>query len=534
TFINAGAAGANLLTHLLGQDVEELARKIQLYRHARKQHGHDEKTGIITVMLHTYVGDSIEEVERIVEQPFVEYLKSSIGLSRILTEETGLKEDSIPEKEKERIINNAFKRYYKTGSLIGTRSTCSEMVMKLKSIGVNEIACLVDFGVEPQKVLASLRNLEALKSYFRKAERVHKPVTVMQSTPSFIKLMQEGDGSQQLLRSLRLLLIGGEAAPLSLVRQLKHDTPAAIWNMYGPTETTIWSCIHEFPSTVEKIIVGKPILNTQVYILDKDQQLVPVGVTGELYIGGEGVAHGYWKRADLTSQRFIANPFRPGEVMYRTGDLARWLPGGTIELAGREDHQLKVRGYRIEPGEIEVALLGFAGIKEAVVMARESALIAYIVADASIGIPELRQHLVQRLPQYMIPSHFVQLQALPLTPNGKVDRKALPGLATDTGCEYTGPSTETEEKLVGIWSEILKIDKERVSIRANFFELGGHSLNAMVLVRKILKEFNVEILLQKIFVINTIEQIADIIDNERWVKKETRSTEPAGEEIIID
>jgi acyl carrier protein len=226
--------------------------------------------------------------------------------------------------------------------------------------------------------------------------------------------------------------------------------------------------------------------------------------------------------------------------MYRTGDLARWLPDGTIELAGREDHQLKIRGFRIEPGEIETCLLGFTGIKEAVVIAREEKerndkiLIAYMVADASIDVTALRQYLAYRLPHYMIPAHFVQLPVLPLTPNGKVDRKSLPNPVIDIGREYVAPSTETEEKLAVIWAEILKIDKELVSVRSNFFELGGHSLNAMVLVRKILKEFNVEILLQKIFVINTIEQIADVIENERWARHETHSTQPAGEEIILD
>jgi polyketide synthase PksJ len=538
TFISAGASGSNLLTHLLGQDLDELARKIQLYRTARKEHGHDE--GIVTVMLHTYVGDAIDEVEKIVEKPFVEYLKSSIGLSKILTEETGLKEDNIPEAEKERIINNAFRRYYKTGSLIGTRGTCSEMVMKLKRIGVNEIACLVDFGIEPPTVLAGLRNLKALKDYFKRHQRVHKPVTVLQSTPSFVKLMQEGGGAQQLLNSLRLLLIGGEAAPLSLVRQLRQDTPAAIWNMYGPTETTIWSCIHQFPEQVDKISVGKPIVNTQVYILSKEQELVPVGVTGELYIGGEGVSRGYWKNAELTAAKFISNPFRPGERIYRTGDLARWLPDGTIELAGREDHQLKIRGFRIEPGEIEACLLGLTGIKEAVVIAREEkgssdrTLVAYLVAEDATDVTALRQYLANRLPHYMVPSHFVQLPVLPLTPNGKVDRKALPDPVIAVGRDYVAPSTDTEEKLVAIWSEILKIESSLVSVRSNFFELGGHSLNAMVMVRKILKEFNVEILLQKIFVINTIEQIADVIENERWARQETHSTEPAGEEIILD
>jgi polyketide synthase PksJ len=540
TFVNAGAAGANLLTHLLGQDVEDLARKIKFYRESRKRNGHDESTGKVTVMLHTYIGDDIQEVEKVVEQPFIEYLKSSIGLNKILSEETGLKEDDIPEKDKERILNNAFKRYYKTGSLIGTKSTCSSMVVKLKEIGVDEIACLVDFGIEETKVLAGLKNLKALKDFFKQGARIHKPVTMLQSTPSFIKLIREGEGSQHFLRSLQLLLIGGEAVPASLVRKLRTDTDAAIYNMYGPTETTIWSCMHAFAGSFEKVSVGKPMLNTRVYILNKAMEAVLPGVAGDLYIGGDGLARGYWNRPELTAEKFIPHPFREGERIYKTGDVARWLTDGTIEIIGREDHQVKIRGYRIEPGEIESCLLGFETVKEAVVVAKEGEeggdkyLIAYLIAGDTLDFAMLREYLSNRLPQYMIPAHFVKLSEFPLTPNGKIDRKLLPDPVMGAGNEYIGPSTETEEKLVEIWSEILKIDKEVISIRGNFFELGGHSLNAIVLVRKILKEFNVELSLQKIFVINTVEDIADLIDNERWVKKGMHNNLPVGKEIILD
>ncbi len=539
TFIKAGAVGAHLLTHLLGQDIEELAGKIRLYRQSLRQHGFNEKDGKVAIMLHTYIGEDIREVEKTVEQPFIDYLKSSIGLSKILNEETGLREEEIAEKDKETIINNAFKRYYKTGSLIGTRSSCSEMVRKLQGIGVDEIACLVDFGIAQDKVMEGLQLLNGLKASFKQGARVHNPITMMQSTPSFIRLAREGAGSYGFIQSLRLLLVGGEPAPLALIRQLQQDCRASIFNMYGPTETTVWSCVHRFENGLQKISVGKPIANTQLYILNRELELVPAGVAGDLYIGGEGLSRGYWKRPELTAERFIQHPFRKGERIYKTGDVAKWLSNGTVELLGREDHQVKIRGYRIELGEIEGCLLGFEAIREAVVIAKEEKeggkyLVAYLVSDSMIDFTALREYLGRSLPQYMIPGHFVKLPALPLTPNGKVDRKALPDPVIEAGNEYTGASTETEERLVEIWSDILKLHKEVISVRSSFFELGGHSLNAILLVRKILREFEVEILLQKIFMANTIEQLAEIIDNERWVKKATHSDMARSEEIILD
>ena len=540
TFISAGAIGANLLTHLLGQDVEELGRKIRLYRESLKKNGFGERSGKVTIMLHTYVGEDINEVEKTVEKPFIEYLKSSIGLSKVLNEESGLKEEDIPEKDKEVMIYNAFRRYYKTGSLIGTRNSCYEMVSKLKKIGVDEIACLIDFGIEHSQVLNNLRILNDLKKSVNAGHIVQTPITMLQSTPSFIKLARESAGSQKFLKSLRTLLLGGEPVPVTLVRKLKNDLNAAIHNMYGPTETTIWSCTHEFEAYPEKVCVGKPILNTQIYILDKSLQLVPIGVTGDLYIGGEGLAIGYWKRPELTADKFIANPFIEGDKIYQTGDVARWLPDGNIELIGRDDQQVKIRGYRIELGEIESALLGYEHVKEAVVVAKDEKegngkyLVAYLIGEMSLDLSLLREYLSKNLPHYMIPGHFVKLVEFPLTPNGKIDRKALPDPEIGAKVEYIGPSNETEERLVEIWSEILKMDKERISVQTSFFELGGHSLNALILVRRIAKEFNVEILLQKIFVIQTIERIADIIDNTRWIVKEVQKDVALGEGIIIE
>jgi natural product biosynthesis luciferase-like monooxygenase protein len=515
TFISAGSIGANVLTHLLGQELADVERKIKLYRAARKQHGH-QGPGKVAIMLHTYIGNEIEEVEKLVEQPFTDYLKSSIGLSKILTEEAGIREEDISEEKKKTIIRNAFLRYYKTGSLIGTKNSCSETIQRLKAIGVDEIACLVDFGMEQNEVMRGLGKLQQLKQLFSRQSRRHQPVTIMQSTPSFIKLARESDGSKKFLQSLRVLLLGGEPVPVSLVKELQADGCGEMYNMYGPTETTIWSCIHQFENTPEKVLIGKPIANTQIYILDKALQLVPAGTSGDLYIGGRGLSRGYWKREALTAERFIENPFIKGEKMYKTGDIARWRADGTIEMLGREDHQVKIRGYRVEPGEIETQLMSFQGIKEAVVLAKDKdgikVLVAYYTAGTIIDTTKLRRHLGSRLPDYMIPSYFMHLDKMPLTPNGKTDRKALPEPDVKPEDNYEAPSSNVEEDLVDVWSDVLKIEKGRISVTADFFKLGGHSLNAMVLVNRVEKKFGRNIPLKMFYNISTVREIGKYID----------------------
>lgn len=516
TFISAGAIGANLLTHLLGQSLEDLAHKINLYRLARKQHGH-EGPGKVAIMLHTYVGEDINEVEQLVEEPFIAYLKSAVGLSKILAEESGINEEEIPEEKKKWILKNAFRRYYKTGSLIGTRSSCGEMIGRLAAAGIDEIACLVDFGISREEVMKGLKHLNGLKKLHTGQHKRHqRPITLLQSTPSFIKLAMENAGTQNLLQSLRLLMLGGEPVPAGLVSTLQQQSNGSICNMYGPTETTIWSCIHEFEPAVAKVLVGKPIANTQIYILNKGLQAVPVGVAGDLYIGGHGVARGYWNRPELTRERFIKNPYNDRELIYQTGDVARWLANGTIELLGREDHQVKIRGYRIELGEIENRLCRLEPIREAVVVAVEKEgnkyLVAYYVAETGIEAALLRKHLLEKLPEYMVPSYFVHLEKMPLTPNGKINRKGLPDPELITGDDYEGPANEVEEKLVALWADVLKTGRDKISVASDFFKLGGHSLNAMILVNRIEKKFDRNIPLKMFYHISTVREIAQYIN----------------------
>ncbi|HEV2782817.1 MAG TPA: non-ribosomal peptide synthase/polyketide synthase [Actinophytocola sp.] len=306
--------------------------------------------------------------------------------------------------------------------------------------------------------------------------------TIMQATPSLWRSLPES-GSESL-RGLRML-VGGEALPAGLAAQLRQ-LAAEVTNLYGPTETTIWSTAAIVDDRPGAPTIGRPIANTQIYVLDAALRPVPVGVPGDLYIGGDGLARGYFGRPGLTADRFIANPFGPaGSRMYRTGDLASWRADGNLDYLGRTDHQVKIRGFRIELGEIETALLRHACVGEAAVVARDDGpdhkrLVAYLVPAAGEQAPppeELRALLGETLPDYMVPSAFVVLDGFPLTPNGKLDRKALPapeGRAAAAGAGYVAPRTRVERIVAEIWAEVLGVDQ--VGVEDNFFALGGDSI----------------------------------------------------------
>ncbi|MEC1575620.1 non-ribosomal peptide synthetase, partial [Bacillus haynesii] len=310
--------------------------------------------------------------------------------------------------------------------------------------------------------------------------------------------------------SLRTLLTGGDK--LNVFKEKSYQ----IVNNYGPTENTVVATSFPIDKSYQNIPIGKPIDNVKVYILNKDLQLCPLGASGELCIAGEGLARGYVNRPELTREKFIENPFVPGERMYRTGDLAKMLPDGNIQFLGRVDQQVKIRGYRIEPGEIENQLLKYEKIEEAAVIAREDGdhdpyLCAYVKAKKEVEPEKIRAFLKKSLPDYMIPQHFVQLDRLPLTVNGKVDKKSFPVPERSAAMDrrYEAPRDQMEEKLVSIWEEALGINK--VGINSNFFEVGGHSLKAAALVSTIHKELNVKLPLRKIFETPTIKGLREYI-----------------------
>ena len=345
--------------------------------------------------------------------------------------------------------------------------------------------------------------------------------TVMQATPvTWRMLIAAGwTGNTQLK-----VLCGGEALPQNLADRLCEQN-AEVWNLYGPTETTIWSTIHRVRSP-ESLTIGRPIANTQIYILDEYLQPVPVGVHGELHIGGAGLARGYFDRIQLTTERFIPNPFStdPHSHLYKTGDLARYLSDGNIEYLGRLDNQVKIRGFRIELGEIETVLRKHSAIQQSVVNiavddAGENRLVAYIIShpEQTILTEELRRFLKQELPDYMVPSAFVFLDTIPLTPNGKIDRRALPtpdATRLDTGNTYLSPRDELELQLTKIWERTLGIHP--IGMQDNFFELGGNSLLSVKLVAQIKQAFAKNLSVVTLFQAPTIEQLATVLREEKW------------------
>ncbi|UUQ64831.1 amino acid adenylation domain-containing protein [Pseudomonas fuscovaginae UPB0736] len=342
-------------------------------------------------------------------------------------------------------------------------------------------------------------------------------ITVMQATPAtWQMLVSSGWTGKQDLR----IFCGGEALPRNLARELLTRS-RELWNLYGPTEATIWACVARVDEHGDSAMVpiGKPMDNTRVYLLDAHYQPVPLGVAGELYIGGVQVARGYLNRDDLTAERFLDDPFNDGR-MYRTGDLARYLADGTVEYLGRNDDQVKIRGFRIELGEIEARLATYPGIKDCVVVAREDnpgekRLAAYFTPRQPqnvLEIQDLREHLQGALPEYMIPTAYLQLEALPLTPNRKVDRKALPAPdgTTLVSREYAAPQGKTEERLAAIWADLLHLD--RVGRHDNFFELGGHSLLTVQLQARLHQDLGVEINLRTLFDLSTLPAQAECVD----------------------
>jgi amino acid adenylation domain-containing protein len=326
---------------------------------------------------------------------------------------------------------------------------------------------------------------------------------------------------QAEILALRTLIVAGEACPAELVDRWAPGR--RFFNLYGPTESTIWATQVLYQGNNRPPSIGKPIANTQIYLVDADLELVPFGVPGEILIGGVGLARGYLNRPDLTAERFVPDWLSgtPGARLYRTGDMAQFLPDGSLEFLGRSDSQVKVRGFRIELGEIEAVLGQHAGLSDVAVLAREDTpgekrLAAYVVpaGDRTLGVDQLRTYLLEKLPDYMIPAVFVTLEALPLTPSGKVDRKALP--APDSARpqlekKFMEPRTAVEKVLAGIYADLLGV--EQVGVADNFFELGGHSLLATQVISRVREFFNVEVPLPWFFKGGTVAELARVVQN---------------------
>jgi aspartate racemase len=342
------------------------------------------------------------------------------------------------------------------------------------------------------------------------------------------------EGNLEGLRHVQQLLTGGDVLSFPHVRKaLQELRECRLINGYGPTEGTTFTCCYPMTGSGQvaaPVPIGRSIANTVVYILDHHLNPVPIGVCGELCIGGDGLARGYFNHPELTAESFIPHPFsdKPGARLYRTGDLARYLPDGNIEFIGRLDYQVKIRGFRIELGEIAAVLGQHPAVQETVVMAREDvhgdkSLVAYVVPreEQPPTVNELRGFLKSKLPEYMVPSTFVFLDALPLTSHGKVDRQALPadtGTRPDLEKVFVAPRNPAEKALSGIWAQVLGL--EQVGIYDNFFELGGHSLLATQVISRLCDAFQVEFPLRRLFEAPTVAELAQLIEQIRWTTRE--------------
>lgn len=521
TFRYAGEIGANVLTHFLGQSQDELAEKIAIYRQAREEHGFDPKTGKVTLMLHTFLSDDHDSAMKTIETPFKNYLRTSLNLLLPVAEKTGLdtKEDL------EAVVEAGFQRYAKHSALFGSPESNLAMLNQLGDIGVNEIGCLIDFGVNEDQVIDSFEHIGRLMTMLRNSDSdaiklSTDHATHIQCTPSYAQLLLESEATRASLSNIQGFLVGGEALTADLAKQIQRAIPGSVFNMYGPTETTVWSAVNEVHGS--DVSIGLPIANTQMYVLDKALQPLPFGVAGDLYIAGEGVSKGYWRRSELTETQFVMNPFsETGEHdLYRTGDVVRRNSNGTLTFIGRSDNQVKVRGYRIELDEIAKVLNEQIQVAQAYVRVhrgkdQEARILAYVLPKVGqmVERSDLMQTLASGLPDYMVPSALFILEELPYTPNGKVDIKALPVELQTSPTKLVPVANDTEYKVAEIWKSLLNLDQ--VGTKESFFELGGHSLLLGKMQQQIDAVFNVTIELVDLFKYPSISALSERISSEK-------------------
>jgi len=458
-------------------------------------------------MLHTFLAEDRDTARDIAREPMKNYLRSAASLikqyawafpafkkPRGVSNPLEIDLGGLAKDEMEAILDFAFQRYFEDSGLFGTVDDCVSRIEEFKAIDVDEVACLIDYGIPSAQVMAGLKPLaDVLRRTNGGVETdeslagllVAHSVTHLQCTPAMARMLSEDAGGRAAVSNLKRMLVGGEALPGRLASELAELIGGPVMNMYGPTETTIWSSVEATVGGDGVVNIGYPITNTALYALDETGCPVPDGQEGELWIGGDGVAQGYFQRPDLTADRFRADPFAKVGRMYRTGDLVRRREDGRFDFLGRADFQVKVRGHRIELGEIEAALEAISGVRQAVVVAREDVpgdvrLVGYVTTDGAMSESALRSDLATRLPDVMIPAHFVTLGALPLTPNGKVDRKALPAPSARPvapALAMAPVEDDVEEAIAAVWSKVLGVPQ--IGRSDNFFALGGHSLLAV-------------------------------------------------------
>jgi len=547
TFERAGTLGTNLLTHLLGQSIEQLTENIACYRAAWKTAGHPGQ-GQVTLMLHTYLHPDSAEARRVAHGPMKAYLGSAAGLLKNMASAfptfagSGKSADeafaSLTTDEMDQLLEMAAGRYLETSGLFGTVDDAVDMIERCSRAGVDEVACLIDFGVDTDAVLDSLPLLGAAynraanlrKDASTGAESVdvvsnsvadlvalHR-VTHLQCTPSLATMLVADPADRAALGTIGHVMLGGEPLPTALAGELMGLLPGRLTNMYGPTETTIWSLVHEVTEPPTGLIpIGRPIGNNTIHVLDQRGNPLPIGSFGELHIGGDSVARGYHDRPELTGERFVDRPGL-GRV-YATGDIVRIGPDGVVEFAGRSDLQVKIRGHRIELGEIETIIDEHPDVVQSVVVAHRSelgdpTLIAFVVSHSASDVDEssVRALIGERLPDAYLPARIIRLDEFPLTPNGKTDRGRLEAdvdehlaaaLPSDVVAEVFDDATE--QLVAEVWTAELHHLAGRDD---NFFDIGGNSLLAVAVFRRISDRTDTAIALTDVFRYPTIRMFA--------------------------
>jgi natural product biosynthesis luciferase-like monooxygenase protein/amino acid adenylation domain-containing protein/non-ribosomal peptide synthase protein (TIGR01720 family) len=516
TFKAAGERGFRVLTHLLGQNLEELKEKIKIYREAWAASRHAGSPHV-ALMLHTYVGSDPGDIEVNAKPSFKKYLRTSLHLLNHLDQDqkNGLDWKKLDANEQDDILEHAFQRYAGSSSLIVTAESLPERMAKIKEAGIDEFACLVDFGIARELVMESLVRLQksvekteanGIPDSKRPSSHIDEILqeiskenpTHLQCTPSTYNYLRYMDGFDAVHKTLRFILLGGEAVPQNIVAHAARNG-SEVWNMYGPTETTIWSASGPVKVEAKNPKAGLPIINTSIYVLDHKMDLLEAGAEGEIYIGGSGVSAGYLSQPANTAVHFLPDPYSgySGSRMYRTGDRGCIHKDGQLEIFGRIDQQIKIRGHRVELGEIESALSNLPEIMEAAVIAVKSeintVLHAFFASSAECNIESIESRLKLILPHYMIPHRFTRLTHLPKTPNGKIDRKQLtnqenlPEIAAKTTISTVKKRKDVDcgaasTSLIKIWEDTFK--KEPIGLDDNFFDLGGDSILAIQICSK--------------------------------------------------
>jgi natural product biosynthesis luciferase-like monooxygenase protein len=538
TFELAGTIGAGVLTHMLGQSFAELGERMALYRAARTAAGLA-GAGHACLMLHSFVGSESAAARALSRAPLRQYMAASLDLVRGLAAALGYgsEAEKLTPEDVDAILDLACDRYLQGSSLIGAQADCLKVAQQAAALGVQEIACLVDFGLPTDTVLAGLRHLAELRAAVCDASNASadgevltepsRRVTHFQVTPSMLRSILDTPGGGAAISRLDVLLVGGEALPADLAARLA-PLPVRVINMYGPTETSVWATAEPITAGDRDPPIGRPLHGTRAYVLDDLGRLLGPGLPGMLWLGGDGVGLGYWNRPELSDAAFRPDPFssRPDARMYRTGDHAAWLPDGRLRFLGRADGQVKLRGARIELAEVEAIARQHPDVKDCAAMVRltpggDARLTLYVVTRLDLALPaeSLRRHFTGSAPAYMVPSHFVRIAQIPLTASGKIDRAALPeGSAGDAppAVAQTPPSADTIAAVAAIWSRELYLDD--ADAERSFFDAGGHSLLAARLITRCREVFGVPIGLSGFFREPTIAGLARMIETARRVR----------------